>query len=253
MPGSVFNAVFNTGGSITVDDTLATAAIAAQTAAMIADTAVTAAQTVWFEKNIGLLGLKTPGSFISQVSVVADSLNDTTVILSEMLEKQKELVAQLGSIQTSLNAVSSQIASGVTTQQLAVADQIKSNKFQQLNTNAALARAELPPIEVKPADMGDSITSAIADVGALKIQATAAQLVESNISAGIAWTTTQTSNIISESFVGTAAIAAKKSIKTWLGFVDPEVVKTQIQKKAAARAAKTIDPPVVVPPSTLSA
>jgi hypothetical protein len=241
MPGSVFNAVFNTGGSITVDDTLATAAISAQTAAILA-------QTLWMTNNLGVTGLKTPGSFISQLSVVADSLNDTTVILSEMLEKQKELVAQLGSIQTSLNAVSTQLASGVTTQQMAVADQIKSNKFQQLNTNAALARADLPPIEVKPADMGESISSAIQDIGAIKIQTTASQLVESNISAGIAWTATQTSNIISESFVGVAAASAKKTIKGWLKIVDPEVVKTQIQKKAAGRAAKTLDAPVVAPP-----
>lgn len=242
MPGSVFNATFNTGGAITVDDTLATAAIVAQTAAI-------SAQTVWLEKNLGILGLKTPGSFISQVNVIADSLNDTTVLLDAMLEKQKELIAQLGSIQTSINAVTGQIASGVTTQQLAVADQIKSNKFQQLNTNAALARAELPPIEVKPADMGASIASAIQDIGVIKIQATATQLVESNISAGIAWTATQTSNIISESFIGVAATAAKKTVKGWLNIVDPQVIKLQIAAKSKERGIKTVAPPVIDPPS----
>jgi hypothetical protein len=229
------------GGTATMADSTAQAIIA-QTLTL---SGLLSKQILFMEQNVGLLGLKTPGTFINQLNVVADSLNDTTIILSEILEGQKELIAQLGGLQTSLNAVQGQIASGVTTQQLAVADQIKSNKFQQLNTNAALDRAELPPVEVKPDDMATSITTAVQDVGAIKLQATAAQLVESNISAGIAWTATQANNIISQSFVGKAAAGAKTAIKGFLGIVDPEVVKLQVATKAKKRATKSLNEPVI--------
>ena len=165
------------GGTATMADSTAQAIIA-QTTTL---SGLLGKQILFMEQNVGLAAIKTPGTFLSQLNVVADSLNDTTIILSEILEGQKELIAQLGGLQTSLNAVQGQIASGVTTQQMSVADQIKSNKFQQLNTNAALTRAELPPVEVKPDDMVTSIRTTVEDVGAIKIQATAAQLVESNI------------------------------------------------------------------------
>ena len=229
------------GGTATMADSTAQAIIA-QTKVL---SGLLGKQILFMEQNVGLAAIETPGTFLSQLNVVADSLNDTTIILSEILEGQKELIAQLGGLQTSLNAVQGQIASGVTTQQMSVADQIKSNKFQQLNTNAALTRAELPPVEVKPDDMVTSIRTTVEDVGAIKIQATAAQLVESNISAGIAWTATQANNIISQSFIGTAATTAKNAIKGFLGITDPKVVKLQVSTKAKERAAQSLKKPVI--------
>ena len=229
------------GGTATMADSTAQAIIA-QTTAL---SGLLSKQILFMEQNVGLAAIKTPGTFLSQLNVVADSLNDTTIILSEILEGQKELVAQLGGLQTSINAVQGQIAAGVTTQQMAVADQIKNNKFQQLNTNASLERAELPPVVVKPEDMATSISTAIQDIGAIKIQATAAQLVESNISAGIAWTATQANNIISQSFVGKAAATAKTAIKGFLGITDPEVVKLQVAAKVKERAAQSLKKPVI--------
>lgn len=213
------------GGTATMTDTTAVA-IAAQTLVL---------QQLW-----GAPGLKIPGSPISMMQVQAQSINDMASMMASMMEQQKEMTASIDSIRTSLAGVSSHIASGVTTQQIALTEQIKNNKFTQQTTNDALKRADLPPTEVLPSDLVDSTKILIQDVSMVKGQTCVAGLVEDNISKAATWTTTIVSDYISESFIGAAARTAKQTIKGWLKIEDPPKKAAIAETNAVTRNIKTV-------------
>ena len=217
------------GGTATMADSTAIAIASAETAR--------AAQT---ELLWGKAGLAIPGSPIAMMQVQAQAINDMSSVMASMLERQKEMTEAISSIRTSLAGVSSHMASSVTTQQVALTEQIKNNKFTQQTTNAALERAELPPTKVLPGNLVEDTRTLMNDVSMVKGQIYVAGLVEDNISKAATWTTTIVSDYISESFIGQAAGTAKKTIKAWLKIVDPPSKAAATEKAAAQRNIQTV-------------
>jgi hypothetical protein len=163
-----------------VDDTpLAIAAAATEITA-----AITAIQ-IANEKLYGTLGQAIPGSPINvmksmletQLQVAANmtstmkKLDDLTIVLTKLNQTLSSSIEGSSSISYNLNKM-------VTTQQLAVADQIKNNKFQQMTTNAALVDAGKEPTVVTHDAYTAQVKGAVTDVSGIKIQVGAASLIE---------------------------------------------------------------------------
>ena len=220
------------GGTVVIADTTALAIIA---------------QTLATEKLWGTLGLAIPGSPIAVMQVQAQSLNDMASMMASMMEQQKEMTEAISSIRTSLAGVSSHMAAGVTTQQVALTEQIKNNKFQQQTTNDALKRADLPATEVLPNSLVESTVAIVQDVSMVKGQIYVAGLVEDSLSKAATWTTTVVSDYVSETFIGSAARTAKATVKTWLGIVDPPLKSIAAQNNSVTRATRIGPTPAPVP------
>lgn len=183
-------------------------------------------------QNTGPIGRDVPGTLSASVNAMARSLNDLSNNSASILEKQGELVSAIGSVQTSVSRVSSTINAGVTTQQMALSDQIQNNKFQQLTTNAALERADLPPTEVPPETLSDKVKETIDTVSDLKTQVFAAGIVERGLTEAVTWTATTVQNNIAETYIGAGAASAWGTVKGWLAKVNTG----DFAKKATAEA-----------------
>ena len=79
MPGTLLQATFATGGSITVNDDVAVAAITALTA-----------QLTTLNARIGLPAA--PGTLSALSAVQAASLNDMATLMASMVDQQKQIV-----------------------------------------------------------------------------------------------------------------------------------------------------------------
>jgi hypothetical protein len=167
-------------------------------------------------------GLKTPGTPISVLAVQARALTNMSTMMASMMKSQSEIAAKLSGLQVGLAQVSSQVAAGVTTGQVQLAETIKNNKFQQQTTNAALVRSGIEPTVVEPTSLVTTIQDTITNVGPIKAAMAASSLVEQSIGSAVSWTTTSVGNMISESFIGTAAAGYFTTVKGWLGITKPE-------------------------------
>jgi hypothetical protein len=233
--------------AVAVSDTAAMAIAAAIKEQNVQQLAIYETFVTYLDLNFGKAATAIPGSPAAVARMQAQSLNDMTVLLSEIIDQQKKLTASVQVLQSALASVSANVAAGVTTQQLAVADQIKNNQFQQQTTNAALERAELPKTVVLPTDLQTSIQSAVQDTLTVKAQVKTSALVEEQITSAVAWTTTTANNIIANSFIGTAATSAWGTLKGWLGISDPPIKETVAEQKATTRGALLVDPTPIPP------
>lgn len=177
-------------------------------------------------------GLYTPGTPISVLASQGKALNNMSAMMASMMQTQSEIAAKLSGMQVGLAQVSSQVAAGVTTSQVQLAETIKNNKFQQQTTNAALVRSGIEPTVVAPSSLTSTITETVNTVGPIKAAMAATNLVEQSIGSAVSWTTTSVTNMISESFIGSAAASAFTTVKGWIGITKPE----ETVKKAAAEA-----------------
>ncbi len=212
-------------------------------AAIDRQTKVIAAQNTFIEgfllANFSPAGSTVANTPITIARVQAQSINDMLVVMSNMLAQQQSMVASIEVIQTALAGVSSQVAAGVTTAQLATADQIKANKFQQQTTNASLKRADLPETEVSDESFLESTKKLVDDTLNFKSQIGISSLVEKQITSAIDWTVTTTGNFVQTSFVGQAVQNSKiiKRIKDF--FITTRETKTEALKATIAISAET--------------
>lgn len=235
--------------AVAVSDTAAMAIAAAINNLIASNEKQYGIMNTYLTSQWSVTALKTPGTPTAIMKANAQAMNDVTVLLASMIDQQKKLIASIQVIQSGIASVSANVSAGVTTQQLAVADQIKNNQFQQLTTNAALERADLPKTVVNPADIQTQVQSAVQDTLTVKTQVKASALVEEQITSAVAWTTTTASNIVAQSFVGTAATNAWNGLKKLLKITDPPVTETAAETKAATRNADLLDPKVLPGPS----
>lgn len=210
------------------------------------------AMNTFNEKNWGTTGLATPGSPVILSQVTAESVSDIASLLGTIAKQQAELTTVVNGMKGGLSSISSGIAAGVTTQQIAVTDQIKNNKFQQSTTNAALERAGLDPTEVPPVSRKESITSAIQDVSELKLQTTAANLITDQLSQGFEFAATQITEWAKQTALGSAAISAWGDLVGLLTVTKPTTAAKAVtaDTKAAARTGKLGGPSTPLPPET---
>jgi hypothetical protein len=237
----VVNSVFTGAGSGTwtyTDDVgaqvaLLTTAVNSQTAAIIEAIGFLSEEIATI--NLSSVATLTPGTPAASLQVIASSLNDLATILASSMDSASEQTAGLRVIATALAGINAQVSSGVTTAQLAFADQMHNNEFQQATTNAALARSDLPPTVVPDTDLADKVDKAIGDAGIIKTQTAAVGFVETQIGDAIRWTTITMTGWIAESYIGQFAAARYLAVKEYLGITKPD----ELAKKKLAEA-KTI-------------
>jgi hypothetical protein len=183
-----------------------------------------------------------PGTPAASLQVMAGALNDLASIMASTMDSASEQTAGLRVIATALAGINSQAAASVTTQQLAFADQMHNNEFQQATTNAALERSDLPPTVVPDTSFTDKINKAIDDAGIVKAQTTAVGFVETQIGDAVRWTTITLSGWVVESYIGKNAATAFTTVKEWLGFTKPKELtkKEVVEAKNITRSTKIL-------------
>jgi hypothetical protein len=247
MPFTV-NTVFTGAGSGTwtyTDDVsaqvaLLTAAVKALDTTMFVQ--LSALNTQLSDLNFSPSASEIPGTPAASLQVMAGALNDLANILASTMDSASEQTAGLRIIATALAGINAQAAASVTTQQLAFADQLHNNEFQQMTTNAALERSDLPPTVVPDTGLTDKINKGIGDAGIIKAQTTAIGFVETQIGDAVRWTTITLTGWVAESYIGTFAAQRVTAVKEWLGFTKPEeLAKKKIaEKKAITRSTKIL-------------
>jgi hypothetical protein len=230
--------------AVAVSETAAAAIATAIEQQTVQQAALYSTFIAYLDLNFGQAAAVIPGSPAAAVRAQAQALNDIPVLLTSMLDQQQKTVAALEGLQVALAGVSSQIASGVTTAQVAVSDQIKMNKFKKQTANEALERAGLPPTEVKEPDFAQATKEAVDDTLLFKAQINITTLIERQISDAFSWVGLTMADLVKNSFVGDAARSAVLVIKGWLGIKEPILlsIKTGAGVKADARALLLADP-----------
>ena len=215
---------------------------AAQAIALAIDnqTKVIAAQNGFIEKfllaNFSPAGATVPLTPIAAIISQAQSINDMHMVMTNMVSQQQKIVAALEVVQSGMASVSSQVAAGVTTAQLAAADQIKANKFQQQTTNASLKRADLPETEVNDESFLESTKKLVDDTLAFKSQIAVTSLVEGQITSAISQGTTELGNMVSRSFIGATARDLFGKAKIFIFGKEPETEKDKTVSEVASAA-----------------
>jgi hypothetical protein len=122
------------------------------------------------------------------VGTAGNSLNRIANAIVGTGNQQVNVIGKLTSIESAINSLSitlkttnSILGQAVAVQTLAVAEQIKNNKFTQTATNAALTRSKLPPVVVQPADAQQAIAESITSAGTVSAQAAATGFVTNTI------------------------------------------------------------------------
>lgn len=221
---------------IAVSDTAAMAiaqAITAQTTAMTA--AITGAVASYTALH-GPTAVNVAGMPAANGAVTAGALNDISMLLTSMLKEQKTLNANLQVLTTSLSAVSTTIATGVTTQQLAYIDQTKNNQFNQQTTNAALQRADLPPTVVAQGDLVEKVKGTVNDISNLQLQSQVATATTQGIvyvqgltTKGLSWAFGEVSAYI-------ASTGAARAVKGWWESIFPPAKEIMAEVNSVGRA-----------------
>jgi hypothetical protein len=230
--------------AIAVSEAAATAIAAAIREQTIQQGTLYVSLIAYLNLNFGQAATAIPGSPAAAQRVQAQAVNDISVVLTNMMDQQQKLISAIEVIQTALAGLNSQAAAGVTTQQLALSDQIKANKFKQQTTNESLKRAGLPETEVAEESFLESTKEMIDNTLSLKTQITIASLIERQLSDAITWIGTTMLDLVSQTFIGAAARGFVTIIKGWIGIKDPvaQSAKIGIAGKAAARAGLLVDP-----------
>lgn len=184
-------------------------------------------QTVAF--NTGPAGKEASGTLSASMNAMARNIGNLASNSASTMTKQGEIVAALGSLQTALSRVSATINAGVTTQQIAVTDQIENNKFQQLTTNAALERSGLPPTEVPSQTLNQKVLATINSTKDMKTQVFASNIVETGLQEAVSWTTTTIQNNIADTFIGAQVASAWGALKGWLAKVNSADIGKQLK------------------------
>ena len=187
------------------------------------------------------------GSFMSVAKAQAQALNDMASMQADMLESTQSIATNLTTIASVLSGISGQIAASVTTQQLAVSDQIKNNKFQQLTTNAALKRSDLPETVIPNDSLVSTFKATSQDVVSFKAQITAANLVQQSITDTLSYGQTLATQYLKDTFVGAWGANVKTFFKGLIKVTDPEAEAKK--KLITTNASKRGQPLLYVPPN----
>jgi hypothetical protein len=108
-------------------------------------------------------------TLMAGVGTALGSINSTLVDIST---KQSSLISAMVSLQSSIQTLTGIQTQALTTQQLAVSDQLKNNQFQQLTTNTSRTAAGLPAIKLPTTTIADTIENSMSE--ALTVQASVA-------------------------------------------------------------------------------
>lgn len=190
------------------------------------------------------------GSFMSVLTAQAQAINDIASMQSDMLTAHQAIATNLTAIASVLTGMSGQMAAAVTTQQMAVSDQIRNNKFQQQTSNAALKRSDLPETVVSSDSLVATFKTNVTDTVSFKTQIAGANLVQSGITESIAYGQTLAVQYLKDTFIGTWGGQIKSFFQGFIKTTQTEVEnkKKVLEANAAKRGSKLIYiPPPSVP------
>lgn len=185
MPGTLLNATFVQGGSVTVDDSVAVAAIEALV------TLITTQNTL-IVNNLTPLGIATPGTPVAIWSAQADTLAMMQEMLEELNDRMEELSVQQTAIEQRMEVqtkgmavMTHHAADQAITAKMAYLDQVRNNEFQQITTNNALEAVGKPKTVVTPQGLLVKIQTNIQEITTLNAQQTVTNTITTYISTTI--------------------------------------------------------------------
>lgn len=233
---------------IVVSDVAAQAIAAAITAQTTAQAAAATAHALQLESLLGKTAVTTsPGGITAATTRVASHLEAVLGALNEQTKAVNQLNMSVAKVAESIETLTTAAASiqftmtkQLTTQQLAVSDQMNNNKFNQLTTNAALERAELPATEVKPTDMKTTIVSGIENIGVVNAQTTASSLLTQGVTEAATEGFAISQKLIAQSTFGkwVGKYYADAKIQAQLLFADAQQKQALLQAQEKVKAVK---------------
>lgn len=175
-------ATFSTGGSVVITDEVEVAAINSLTAAVTANTAM-------LEKLFGSAASTASVNGITAAAInsaggikdIGASINGQTKAVQDLTTATTKISNSVEVLTRAAATIQYTMTQQLTTQQLMAADQIKNNQFQQVTTNAALQRANLPPTEVPRSAYLQQVTNAVQDISIVKAQTFATNLITESL------------------------------------------------------------------------
>jgi hypothetical protein len=191
------------------------------------------------------------GSLMSVLTAQAQAINDMATMQSDMLTAHQSIATNLTVIASVLSGISGQMSTVVTTQVMAVADQINNNKFQQVTTNAALKRSDLPETVVPTDSLAKTFQDTATSVTSFKAQVSAANLVQDGINESFKYGQTLATQYLKDSFIGTWGDNVKTFFKGFINSSPSEIAteakKEVLQVNASKRGTKLlyVPPPQV--------
>jgi hypothetical protein len=164
------------------------------------------------------------------MKVQADSLKNQ----GKTLENINNAMAAIGNLSSQVAALSNTVAQGVATQQIAVADQIKKNKFDQNATQAALERNGLPAVEVTTPEILDTITENASSALQIAASASAAGVAQNVASTAVAKASTYITGMLPDTTRVKEFFTSILKIKTTDAETAARVTETNLKAEAAS-------------------
>ena len=242
-------ATFSTGGNVVIDDTVEVAAISALTQAVNAN-------TLMIEKLFGPAGSQTPGSLTACASGTVGELWFIHHQIVSLNENINNLNTALGDISKEVSTgnrglanINTNLTKQLTTQQVALVDQMKNNQFQQTATNAALADAGKGPVTVPPTAWVEKVKTTVTEVGDIKAQIAVSGWVEGYLTETITEANIELTKWVAETEIGKGVIKLWGDLKLKVKTIFAPKIAENISNRAqaavvAAKAGLPVTPTV---------
>lgn len=234
MPGSLLTATFVQGGSVVVDDSVAVTAITALTSAITA-------QTTLLTSNFTPAGIATPGTPIAIMSANADTLDMILQNLQDIHDRMEEMTIQQTNLEKRMEDQTKGMATMVhlaaeqaTTADMLYVATVKNFEFTEKTTNDALAAVGKPHTVVTPQAILAKIKANIQDVGIVKAEQSATNMVLGKITDTINYAYTTAETWYLSSAVGTFITEKwgllKAKVKSLFGIKEAEKAVSQTRR-----------------------
>ncbi len=202
------------------------------------------------EKNWSPAAVNIPGTPASNLALMAGSIAEMEILMTDMLTKQGELAETVVLLTQTVNKLNGHVATGVTTAQLQYLDQAKANAFDQANVHAAQDRAEVPRTTVTAGTFEQTVKSTVDDITNLQLQSSIATTTQAGLTyvGDLAFAAGE--SLISSGLEATGISAKWRAFKEKVSSFFP--TPADIRKKAAAtngsiRATQTGRPTIQIP------
>lgn len=143
---------------------------------------------------LGVTASTVPGTIAASAAAVAGTSVAQGKLSVENAKQLEKLIGSMTAMSKQLSGISSTVASGVATNQIIAADQIKKNAFDKEATQAALKRNNLPEVTVTPTNFLEGIRTAVLDAGNIASTASVTGFLTTTAGTAI----TNASNYVSE-------------------------------------------------------
>lgn len=245
-------ATFSTGGNVIIDDTTEVVAINALTTAVTANTAM-------LEKLFGPAGSQLPGGITASAAGATAELLYIYTEMTNLSKSVRELNVAVGDISKEINIsnrglanINTNMTKQLTTQQVALVDQMKNNQFQQVATNAALADAGKDAVVIPQQNWVDKVKVTVQDVGDLKSQVAVAGWVEGYLTETVTEANTELLKWAAETEIGKGAIKLwgdlKAKVKGIFASAEATTKSNVTQATNIAISKSAVSPPPVINP-----